>query len=196
MRSFPRKTPFIAMDPPKKNPFATIAKLQRRGIRVFIVGGYAVNAHGFSRMTQDSDCLIVADDLKKADEVFREDGFIMSRKLQSHARYFNADCVPPLVDVLLVNESTFGKMWPERIACEFHGHALQIPRLDHLFAMKLHAIRNQPDRVSKDLLDICELIKVNPGVVSRERLTELCHQFGPPEKAAALIEMILIHEGE
>jgi hypothetical protein len=182
------------MERPTKNPFDTIAKLQARGIRVFVVGGYAVNGHGFSRMTQDSDCLIVASDLPKADDIFREDGFIKVRQLPSHARFYNASFFPPLVDILLVNESTFEKMWSERVPCEYHGHALQIPHLEHLIAMKLHAIRNQPDRHSKDLLDIHELMKVNPGVISRDRLVELCHQFGPSAKTELMIEMILSHE--
>jgi hypothetical protein len=184
------------MNSPKKNPFATFAKLQAQGIRVFVVGGYAVNAHGYTRITKDADCLIVTDELRKADAVFREDGFVMLRKEQTHARYINPDCEPKLVDVLLVDQSTFDKMWPHRIPCELRGQALQIPILEHLFAMKLHAVRNQPDRSSKDLLDIHELMKMNPGVVSREQLIELCHRFGPQDRRDVLLKIILGHENE
>jgi hypothetical protein len=184
------------MDRPKQSPFDTLAKLQANGIRVFVVGGYAVNAHGYSRMTKDADCLIVTEELRKADTIFREDGFVMLRKAKTHARYINPDCAPNLVDVLLVDQSTFEKMWPERIPCTLHGQALQIPILEHLFAMKLHAVRNQHDRLGKDLVDISELIKVNPGVVSRDRIVELCRQFGPPQRLDEVLSIVLCHEQE
>jgi hypothetical protein len=184
------------MDTPRQDPFATFARLQAAGVRVFVVGGYAVNAHGYSRMTEDADCLIVTDDLRKADVIFREDGFVMQRKTQNHARYLNSQCVPQLVDVLLVNQSTFDKMWSQRIPCELHGHALQIPILEHLFAMKLHAVRNQPDRSAKDLLDIHQLMKINPDCVSREQLRELCQKFGPPGQIEDTLKIIFRHEQE
>lgn len=120
----------------------------------------------------------------------------MLRKEQTHARYINPDCEPKLVDVLIVDQSTFEKMWPHRIPCELHGQSLQIPSLEHLFAMKLHAVRSQPDRSSKDLLDIHELMKVNPDVVSREQLIELCRRFGPQDQFDMLLKIILGHENE
>jgi hypothetical protein len=179
-----------------KNPFNTFAKLQAQGIRVFVVGGYAVNAHGYTRVTMDADCLIVTDDLRKADAVFREDGFVMLRKEQTHARYINPDCDPKLVDVLLVDLGTFDKMWAHRIPCAMSGHALHIPILEHLFAMKLHAVRNQPDRSSKDMLDIHELMKANPAVVSREQMVDLCRKFGPPDRLEQIQEIIFGNEHE
>ena len=57
-----------------QSPFGSLARLQEQGIRLFIVGGYAVNALGFAQNTNDADCLIVMDDLRPADRFLREDG--------------------------------------------------------------------------------------------------------------------------
>jgi predicted nucleotidyltransferase len=173
-----------------RTPFEVIALLQERGIRLFIVGGYAVNALGYSRNTNDVDCLIVTDDLPKVNEAFREKGFSLFGKEQTHARYFSPDSFPGLVDVLLVNSSTFEKMWLERVPATIQGHPFHVPRLEHIIAMKLHATRNQSQRRIKDLLDISELLRANSGLVSSHKMRELCEQFGPPGKTEEILKLI------
>jgi hypothetical protein len=179
-----------------KSPFEVFAAIQKRGIRLLIVGGYAVNALGYTRVTNDVDGLIIMDDLREADQMFRDAGYVLTGKEQTHARYFNPDASPNLVDVLLVNSSTFEKMWSERLPMIQEKHPFYMPRLEDIIAMKLHAVKNQGQRGSKDLVDISELLKANPGVVSKEKLVHLCHRFGPPDRIPHILEFIYGYENE
>lgn len=179
----------MAPEPPA-DAFAVLDSLQRQGIRLFLVGGYAVNALGFSRLTDDVDCLIVMDDLHKADALLRTARFSMLRKEKTHARYINPNLEPKVLDVLLVNGATFEKMWRERGFTSIRGFQFAVPKLQHLFAMKLHAVRGQRHRWGRDLRDIHELLQVNSGVVSKQELAEICRRFGPPDGTEAILEFI------
>ncbi len=89
---------------------------------------------------------------------------------------------------------TMDKMWPDRIATSFRSRELPIPKLEHLFSLKLHAIRNDPRRWGGDLRDIQELMRSNPGVVTREKLVELCERFGPPGRVKEMLQSVFGHE--
>jgi hypothetical protein len=54
-----------------------------------------------------------------------------------------------------------------------------VPGLAQLIALKLHAIRNEPRREGRDLPDITELLRLNPGRITTGELGELCDKFGP-----------------
>ena len=57
-----------------------------------------------------------------------------------------------------------------------------MPSLQHLIAMKLHAIRQNPtQREPKDLQDIFELIAENGVNVQEKSFRELCLKYGTQE---------------
>ena len=165
-------------------------------IRLLVVGGMAVNSHGFTRLTVDVDGLIATDDLETVAEAFRSAGYSEVTRNHLFARYYRPDIDPGTVDVLLVNQQTMDKMWPDRIATTFRDRELPIPKLEHLFALKLHAIRNDPRRWGQDLRDIHELMRSNPEVVTRGKLMELCERFGPPGRVKEILQFVFGHEQE
>ena len=55
-----------------------------------------------------------------------------------------------------------------------------------MIALKLHAVRNDARREARDLGDVAELLRLNPGRISVEELEELCAKFGSREIAAKL----------
>lgn len=44
------------------DPLRVVDSLQSHGLRVVVIGGHAVNAHGYMRTTEDVDCLLVKTD--------------------------------------------------------------------------------------------------------------------------------------
>jgi hypothetical protein len=85
----------------------------------------------------------------------------------------------PTIDFLWVDRSTFTKLDTKD---QFAGRHQTIPllRLDHLIAMKIHALKSHDERKGRDLLDVRYLLEANPGVISDETLRKLCSQHGPP----------------
>jgi hypothetical protein len=170
--------------------------LTQAKIRLLVVGGMAVNAHGFTRLTVDVDGLIATDDLEMVADAFQSAGYSETTRNHLFARFHRPDLDPGTVDVLLVSRQTMDKIWPDRIVTEFRSHELPIPKLEHLFALKLHAVRNDPKRWGGDLRDIQELIRSNPGVVTRAKLVELCERFGPPGQVKEILQFVFGHEQE
>ena len=80
-----------------------------------------------------------------------------------------------------VDAATFAKLEAARKAWDFGTKRFDVPALEHLIARKLHAMKNNPDRVGKDGWDIGALLGANPGAIPHEKLRELCDRFGPPD---------------
>jgi hypothetical protein len=57
-----------------------------------------------------------------------------------------------------VDAATFAKMEADRKAWDFGNKRFAVPALDHLIAMKLHAMKNNPERAGKDGWDIAALL--------------------------------------
>ena len=59
------------------------------------------------------------------------------------------------MDLMFVRPTTFKPMFEESRGAELYGTNLRIPTLEHLLALKLHAIKNtRPNRFFKDFMDI------------------------------------------
>ncbi len=162
---------------------------QRTGINLLIIGGWALQAHGYARNTVDVDCMTsTANDAAVGQELERV-GFECFHE-QSAFRRFRHRINPFLVlDVMRVNESTFEKIWPAAQPFQMAGLELKVPSLPHLIALKLHAAKNE-HRSLKDIGDIRELLTINPHALKPTELQALCDRFGTPALAQHLKEWL------
>ena len=63
---------------------------------------------------------------------------------------------------MFVDDSTFERMWPASEKRDFGGVTARIPCLDHLLALKLHALKQAlPHRTAKDAEDVEMLARRN-----------------------------------
>jgi hypothetical protein len=68
-----------------------------------------------------------------------------------------------------------------------------IPSVDHLIAMKLHAIRSSPDRrMRQDALDILDLAERSDMDLGGDRFRDLCERYADE----AIRERILAYAGK
>jgi predicted nucleotidyltransferase len=132
------------------------------GLAFLVVGGNAVIAHGYQRGTKDVDLLVRDSDLPAWNSLVRSLGYseyFMSHGFQMYNHPSNA--LAPL-DLLIVGSETFAKMIAHPETATLDGASIQVPRLSHLIALKLHAIRENPTkRYARDMGDIVELLSVN-----------------------------------
>ena len=150
-----------------------------------IIGGWALNAHQFSRATYDVDCMIATEDNARFAAELASAGFECFDEKPAFRRYRHR--LDPLVvlDVMRVDAATFSKMLPEAKEHVFLGVPLHAVALRHLIALKLHASR-QKHRTGKDMFDVISLLEANPGLVSPDELRDLCSRYGSPETSAQL----------
>ena len=121
--------------------FDTIfAVLQTTGVRYVVVGGVAVNLHGFQRFTKDIDLVIelAPDRALKALQALEGIGYKPNVPVKV------ADFAP----------LDFDALWDQSTKIDLPGTSLRIASIDHLILMKREANRPQ------DLLDIAQLEKI------------------------------------
>ena len=86
------------------------------------------------------------------------------------------------VDVMMVNEPTFAKMLALAKECSALPPAARVVSLEHLLALKCHAIKHgHPGRVEKDVDDELGLVRANQLDVTASDWREIFLKYGPPE---------------
>ena len=127
-----------------------------------LIGGFAVNYYKASRNTNDIDFLICVDNVEKAAEILRSYGYQPVKSGKPFRQFRHPDLRFMAVDLVLVDSETFDGIIEESIEATIAGEQFRIPSLDHLIALKLHAIKsNSLLRELKDLPDIISLIKIH-----------------------------------
>jgi hypothetical protein len=145
-----------------------------------LIGGQALPAYGLVRQTLDIDCLAAEAGSAKLHAVLVDEGYQMVARSAAFVRYHHADETALDVDILLVDHDVYEKMFRDSLAWRVAGANWRVPSLPHLVALKLHAIKNNRSRQGRDLNDIGDLLRLNPGTVTREIMGELCLKYGPP----------------
>ena len=152
----------------------------RSGVPHLVVGGNGLSLHGVQRDTIDLDCLVVSEQREKITAFLTGHGFEETSRHGNFSRFRHRSLVFPMLDVMEVDAGTWAKMYPESRQGILFQRAVRVPSLPHYIAMKLHAIRENPERERKDAQDIIELVRANPGALSREDLEALFSRYAPP----------------
>ena len=147
-------------------------------LRALVIGGHAVGALARRRYTNDVDLLIATSDESALTTTLAVAGY---RKIAANAlviRYVHSDLLEPPVDALLVNDTTFARLWQDSRETTVEGHAVRIPSPMNLVALKLHAIRQDGTRFPQDAADIAAIVAAHRETFDDATLTALCERFG------------------
>lgn len=160
------------------------------GLRCLVIGGHAVNAHGFSRPTYDLDFLVERSRLSEWRALLTGLGYREFHDGQTFLQFEPATDDDWKVDLMLVNDDTFQKFMAEcREETLRLGRAL-VPSLNHLLALKLHALKHTHGiRGIKDMDDVVRLIECNGMDVTKPELRALFLKFGTEELYGRLLKL-------
>ena len=163
---------------------------QQPSLPFLIIGGYAVSAHGHTRPTFDVDFLI-----RRADH----DAWFMrllagGLQLFGESRPFAQFTQPgggDGLDLMLVEDSAFEKLWQASEEKTFAGVQARIPCLDHLLALKLHALRQSlAHRTSKDADDVEVLLRRNQIDLHEPHYEQLFLKYGNREIYETFLRLV------
>ena len=164
---------------PEEELFEKLCReFERAKIPFLLIGGYAVNAYGYSRTTRDVDFMIVSSDFDKARRVVQQCGYRQYVHKDLCARFVDHERQWAPLDLVFVEQGTFQNILKEAKGVEVMGRKLLVPSAEHLVALKLHAIKNDPQRETKDLNDIFEIIKAKGLDVNAPKFKDFCLKFG------------------
>ncbi len=153
---------------------------QEPQLRFMVIGGWAVAAHGHTRSTYDVDFMV-----SKADrEAWRirvdEAGLACFSEQEQFAQFTQSD--GDGFDLMFTAPETFEQMWPLSKEYDFNGTVARVPCLDHMLALKLHAIKQAlPHRTSQDMEDVELMIIRNDVDLKSARYKELFLKYGTRE---------------
>ncbi len=146
--------------------------LDDRGFRYALAGAFALSAYGLSRATQDLDFAVDAKarpDLVSLLESLGYETLYCSEGYSNHVH-----SLPGLgrVDCVYVGEPTATNLFESAKAAPILGRILRVPKPEHLAAMKVLAMKNDPSRTFQEMADLQFLLGV-PGV----DVAEIRHHF-------------------
>lgn len=163
----------------------------KRKVTSILIGGFAVNYYKVTRQTADVDFLITKDDFERILNLLEEKGFKKDYTQEVFARLIGEK--PYLIDLdfMFIDKETRDKIIEEGKGISIAGQKFIVPSLNHLIALKLHAIKYNPKiREYKDLSDIIELIKVNKLKVKNNEFKKLCLKYGTDELYHKILERV------
>jgi predicted nucleotidyltransferase len=163
--------------------------LDKAGIPYVLIGGFAVNHYKVTRQTADIDFLIADDAAQKVSGLFKNEGYQLdySQEVFSRLRADRAHLMD--LDFMFVDRGTLDKIINAGKKIEIAGCKFIVPSLEHLIALKLHAIKYNPkSRESRDLPDIIELIMINKVKVKDKEFRDLCLKYGTEELYQRILE--------
>ncbi len=164
-----------------------LAALAQAECPVLVIGGNALEAHGYARFTVDVDCMIAASSIEELKAALARHGFQYAGRMSSfHEFWFEGKPGGMPIHAMFVTGETFEKMWARRAPMPSPGGPVNVPCVSHLIALKLHAVKNNPKRLGKDMTDVLELLERNPGAVTREELEQVCKDYASPEAVSML----------
>lgn len=146
-----------------------------------IIGGYAVGAHGHTRATFDVDFLVRSAERDGWFARLSAAGLKLFAQTKAFAQFSQASAGDGL-DLMFVDEATFDRMWQAAEMRDFGGAQARIPCLDHLLALKLHALKQSlAHRTAKDAEDVEILVRRNGLNLHDPRYQELFLKHGTRE---------------
>jgi hypothetical protein len=150
-------------------------------LHFLIIGGYAVGAHGHTRSTFDVDFLV----RQVEREAWMKRITVAGLQLFGETRAFAQFSQPKGgdgLDLMFVDEPTFDRLWTQSEERSFGLKRARVPCLDHLLALKLHALKQAlPHRTSKDAEDVEMLARRNHLNLRDRRYEELFLKYGNRE---------------
>ncbi|MFH1440716.1 MAG: nucleotidyl transferase AbiEii/AbiGii toxin family protein [Candidatus Omnitrophota bacterium] len=155
------------------------AVCRKANVACVLIGGFAVNYYKVTRQTADADFLITKDGYEKILNLLETEGFKQDYTQEVFARLTAEKPYFIDLDFMFVDKETLDKIIKEGKKAEIAGQKFMVPCLNHLIALKLHAIKHNPHaREFKDFLDIAELIKVNKIDIKNNNFKNLCLKYG------------------
>ncbi len=153
--------------------------LVAHNIRTMLIGGHAMQAYGIVRQTLDIDWMAKDADVPKIREIMKCLGYDLLKETENFLRFHHQKTGMIDIDVLLVDARTFEMLYDSGCICDTPFGKWRIPSPAHFIALKLHAVKNNPLRETRDIADIVDILRKTGSRVSQDDLKLLCEKYGP-----------------
>ena len=129
-----------------------------------VIGAFGLQAYGLTRATRDLDFAVETAVQDELVDYLVSQGYETLHLSSGYSNHLNPDPGLGRLDFVYVEGETARLLFASaREALEIGGIRAHVPAPEHLVAMKVHAIKNDPSRTFRELADIQFLMSL-PGV--------------------------------
>ncbi len=133
--------------------------LDEGGFPYALVGGLGLHAYGHSRATFDLDLVTGSEAQGPLVRALEELGYETVHRSAGYSNHAHPDPEWGDVDVVYVDAETAGQLFRASTrTLKLGDREVPVPSAEHLIAMKVQALRNDPSRELQDLADIQYLL--------------------------------------
>ncbi|MBI4872864.1 MAG: hypothetical protein HY814_15025 [Candidatus Riflebacteria bacterium] len=136
---------------------------ERQGVKFVLVGAFGLAAYGLQRSTRDLDLLIEDRDGPAVSCFLESLGYQTLHRTDAFAIHVHPLGAMGRVDLIFVDGSTAAQVLRRARPVPLLGRSVLVACPEHLAAMKVQAMANDPRRLLGDLADVQFLLGL-PGV--------------------------------
>jgi len=141
---------------------------ERTGARYALIGAFGLHAYGLSRATFDLDFVTQSEAQPELLLFLESLGYETLHVSPGYSSHLHPLTALGRIDVVYVSGETSRLLFDQcRTMPGPGGRSVPVPRPEHLAAMKVQAMRNDPERVLRELDDIRFLLGL-PGIDDQE----------------------------
>jgi hypothetical protein len=138
-----------------------VESLERQGVPVAVVGGLALHAYGVGRATIDLDVVTLLRAQSDLIALLESRGYETLHASAGYSNHVHPQRELGRIDVVYVDEATAGRLFAGAVRREIlFGASALVPRAEHLIAMKVRAMANDPRRRLQDMADVQRLLEL------------------------------------
>ena len=163
-------------------PFQILAD---SGVPLLVTGSHAVKAHGAASGSTELECAITAANEARFAHYVGLAGWNMVYRTQFFAKYRLLSTGNPEIKVLFLDPTTFERLLVASSEFTFDSVKLRVPALIHVIAMKLQAMKNEPQREREELPQILALLHANSGALEGRRIGSGLRALRPARNSRA-----------
>lgn len=134
---------------------------EREGFAYAVIGAFGLHAYGLTRATSDLDFVTDFQAQAKLVSFLVDIGYETLHLSSGYSNHLHSDPAMGRVDFVYVTGDTSRQLLGSAKKLLVLGDvSVAVPRPEHLAAMKIHAMKNDPERTFQEMSDILFLLRL------------------------------------
>ncbi len=139
-----------------------VSFFEKKDIDYALIGAFALMAYGYARFTRDVDFIVRKEDKGQIIAFIESLGYETVYVSEGFSNHVHPISSLGRIDFLYISESTAHKIFSEvRRLKLFKNINLPVASPEHIVALKVFAIKNDPERLHSEMADIKALVDMN-----------------------------------
>ncbi|HSF03370.1 MAG TPA: hypothetical protein VLA62_10175 [Solirubrobacterales bacterium] len=138
-----------------------LAFFDREAVPAAVIGAFGLHAYGLTRATQDLDLAVPAEAQSALVAFLESLGYETLHRSAGYSNHLHPAGELGRVDVVYLHGETSDRLFAACQTRPLGSRQVRVPRPEHLIAMKVQAMANDPTRTLRELADIQFLLSLD-----------------------------------